>query len=236
MVQGTLDDAMAEETCSIMVVRFLDVNRRLILIVCQTPNRILSTEDIPDRLERSLSPDVSYPEGVRFTQHSFEISRDNISNVDASFRSPQNLNLPSMLLLQYHYARCAMRRWGRNTEVVESDKLHRVKVPSSTPMGLSPIGRHPKRIRGRGQTVISRENGQGVPSKSRRAPFQESNKDEEEPKQERSMEAIVLALSSASDAAYAARVEREKEASEFSSSKRMGTISWVESLRPPEPL
>jgi len=173
---------------------------------------------------------VSYPKGFRFTQQLFEKSNRAISNIDALFRSSQDMNLPSMLLLQYHYARCAMRRWDRNTEVVESDKLHRPKVSASKPVGPSHIGRQPAGS----QTIRKREKARNVPSKSKNASFQKDNEGDEEPKQERSMEAIILALSSASEAAYAARVEHESEALELYSSKRMDTCSWVESLSSPK--
>ena len=121
---------------------------------------------------------------------------------------------------------------GPEYRVVESNKLHRVKVPASKPVGSSRIGRQPTGS----QTITKREKAQDVSSISKNASFQKDDEGDEEPKQERSMEAIILALSSASEPAHAARVEREREALDLSSSKRMDTLSWVESLNSPESL
>lgn len=101
---------------------------RLILTIVQTPNRILDSDDVPDRIERTLGPNVSYPAESRFTRHSFVPSSRNISNVDAAFRNSYDGGLPSMTLLQYHYGACALKTWGRNLDAVDSSKLHRVTV------------------------------------------------------------------------------------------------------------
>ena len=132
-----------------------------------------------------------------------------------------------MLLLQYHYAGCALKRWGRNLEVVDPKKLHRPEVvirESTVPCSLDrKTATEKRRLSEQTQKMSKRK-------KSRHS-------DEVLVPKTFSMMDIVLELSMSSGTAQAAQARREREALEFSFNKRMDTRSWVEStkLSSPQP-
>lgn len=99
---------------------------------------------------------------------------------------------------------------GRNVGVVDPSKLHQVEAPTAQSVGPPrTIGRNPK----------------GNDNKVR----------DEDPVQEApSMMDVVLALSSSSDTARAARARRELEEPKIISNARMNTRLWVEGLETPD--
>jgi len=126
-------------------------------VVLKTPNPILRMDDIPARHIRNLTDDAQYPISSRYTlqwisdddQYVCDIFRN---NTDAAFVSSRR-SKPSDLLLHYNYGAAAVRKWGRNSDVL-SDRpgLPRPKVPEPAPTGPT------KHIRDRTTTLIKLAN------------------------------------------------------------------------------
>ncbi|KZP28689.1 hypothetical protein FIBSPDRAFT_927455 [Athelia psychrophila] len=109
------------------------------VVVLKTPNLILETIDVPDRYERAIDPDVSYPSDSRYTfQWIATVERQIIldrypNNNDATFMD-QQLDKPAELLLHYNYGAAAVRQWGKNfTVLVDRPDIPRPSVIAPAP-------------------------------------------------------------------------------------------------------
>ncbi|KZP28688.1 hypothetical protein FIBSPDRAFT_947515 [Athelia psychrophila] len=110
------------------------------VVVLKTPNAILATTDIPDRSQRNLAPDVSYPGSFRYTlqwivnKEQFILERYPHNN-DATFKS-QRLPKPADLLLHYNYGAAAVKQWGKNISVLtDRPNIPRPSAPAPASMG-----------------------------------------------------------------------------------------------------
>jgi hypothetical protein len=118
----------------------------------QTPNPILSTDDIPQGPDREyIPPGANYPLGHRYTLQSLKIIPQRVlsvipNNGDATFNGSSNKQKPSALLLHYNYGAAAAKLWGHGTNVLKNDRqLPRPQPPA--PMRLGPArGRNDRRI------------------------------------------------------------------------------------------
>jgi hypothetical protein len=107
---------------------------------CQTPNRILETNDVPDRRIRYLLDGTSYPISSRYTlqwlaAHHPVLQSFFPNNSDAAFVS-RHKPKPSDLLLHYNYGAAAVKHWGRNQVVLDNRPgLPRPQAPETAAMG-----------------------------------------------------------------------------------------------------
>ncbi|KIM36072.1 hypothetical protein M413DRAFT_14175 [Hebeloma cylindrosporum] len=119
------------------------------VVVLKTPNRILTTDDVPPRHHRALSENVEYPpDGSRFTLQWLvdpgkAVMETNTApnNCDAAFRKctigtgsavkPK----PSDLLLHYNYGAAVVKNWGKNIDVLR--KCTEPPRPSNLVVGPS---------------------------------------------------------------------------------------------------
>ena len=102
----------------------------------QTPNPILKTTDVPERCQRDIEPNVSYPTGSRYTLQWFvtplqEALNRLPNNNDATFINEQ-LPKPADVPLHYNYGAVVVKHWGKNTSVL-TDRSG-VPRPSVLPM------------------------------------------------------------------------------------------------------
>ncbi|KAG7442237.1 uncharacterized protein BT62DRAFT_955169 [Guyanagaster necrorhizus] len=119
-------------------VHFFDQQKVAVLV---TPNPILKTTDIPDRHQRRLADDVSYPRNSRYTLQwittpsTFARERTPDNN-DATFANRRQK--PARLLLHYRYGAAAVKNWGKNVAVlIQYHQPNRPLVPTPAPMGPS---------------------------------------------------------------------------------------------------
>jgi hypothetical protein len=120
----------------------------LLTPACQTPNRILQTDDVPDRHILNLPDGASYPFSSRYTLQ--WLAADNIflrsifpNNSDAAFVSHHKLEpKPSDLLLHYNYDAAAVKHWGRNHTVFNNRPgLPRPQAPETVAMGTTKVAK-----------------------------------------------------------------------------------------------
>ncbi|KAF8232644.1 hypothetical protein L208DRAFT_1270819, partial [Tricholoma matsutake] len=104
----------------------------------QTPNRILQTDDVPDRHIRNLPDGASYPFSSRYTLQWLAADDTFLrsffpNNSDAAFISHHKPK-PSDLLLHYNYGAAALKHWGRNHTILNNcPGLARPQAPETVP-------------------------------------------------------------------------------------------------------
>lgn len=107
----------------------------------QTPNRILSTTDIPERNERTeMAEDVEYPVTGRYTLQWLTAPNKFMSDVipnnrDATFKKRSRKAKPSDLLLHYNYGAAAVKQWGYGVEAFQQLPKARPPGPVTAPLG-----------------------------------------------------------------------------------------------------
>ena len=115
------------------------------MLSSQTPNPILTTEDVPPSPDRRFDVrTIGYPIDSRYTMQwlqTLNASTMNIvkNNSDAAFRHrcPER-DRPSDVLLHYTYGAAAVKNWGRNTNVLQTlGKPPRPPKPVEAPAGPS---------------------------------------------------------------------------------------------------
>ena len=90
----------------------------------QTPNQILTCDDIPANVRVEVDQTCSFPEDKRYTAQWLTHDEDNFeglsNNTDAAFKRSCRKNLfPSSLLLDYNYGAATLKAWGRNLEAYD---------------------------------------------------------------------------------------------------------------------
>ncbi|KIJ27646.1 hypothetical protein M422DRAFT_238976 [Sphaerobolus stellatus SS14] len=138
--------------------------------ILKTPNRILQMADIPPRHHRRhvLAPNTCYPSDARFTYQWLDygmmtdpaVAHFTPNNNDATFlieTEPAGLPKPSDLLLHYNYGAAAVKRWGRNTIILQETARAR-RPPQPMPASIHPGYKKSdrtvaieKRVRARGE-------------------------------------------------------------------------------------
>ncbi|KAF8523457.1 hypothetical protein BU17DRAFT_63749 [Hysterangium stoloniferum] len=116
-------------------------SRRIAIV--KTPNRYLSTSDIPPRNKRpNMTTSITYPTNSRYTLQwlnpdpaTQELLPD---NRDAAFMKGTKKLKPSDLLLHYNYGAAAVKWWGNGTETLRKlAQPPRPPVPVPAPSASS---------------------------------------------------------------------------------------------------
>jgi hypothetical protein len=126
----------------------------------QTPNRVLSIEDVPNSPARHIQDDVECPTQERFTLQLLTTDQEVMTGLpwigrDAAFNKDTNLAKPSGLLLHYNYGAAAVKRWGRQTHLLSATNRRDVPRPSTvvTPEPADPS----RKINDRTKAIEQRE-------------------------------------------------------------------------------
>ncbi|KAJ7091567.1 hypothetical protein B0H15DRAFT_836667 [Mycena belliarum] len=92
-------------------------------VVLKTPNRVLSTSDIPaNNSEIKLYGDVVYSRDPRYTLHwlhgTEQEQRIVANHTDAAFKNHSKIPKPASILLDYNYGVAALKWWGRGNDAL----------------------------------------------------------------------------------------------------------------------
>ncbi|KAF8523451.1 hypothetical protein BU17DRAFT_63744 [Hysterangium stoloniferum] len=124
------------------------------IAILKTPNRYLSTKDIPPRNKRpNMTTSVTYPTNSRYTLQWLNPDDPAIHQVlpdnrDAAFMKGTTKPKPSDLLLHYNYGAAAVKWWGNGTET-----LRKLAQPPRPPV---PAPSGPSRTTHDRMTVINK--------------------------------------------------------------------------------
>ncbi len=100
-------------------------------------------DDIPPRSNHifPIADDVRYPEGSRYSAHWLEPGGNGQimvpNNTDATFGRYSAARKPSALLLHYNYGAAAVKRWGRNEHLLQSQTTES-RPPKPPPKSFRP--------------------------------------------------------------------------------------------------
>jgi hypothetical protein len=163
----------AREAAFLKVVPFMTDCTTLTWPILQTPNRVLNTDDVPQKYGRPLRNDIEYPIDERFTLQIFNdgerravVERESWAGMDAMFLRDTGLPKPSALLLHYTYGAAAVKCWGHHTELLSA--RYRRNIPRPSPAQATSSHAGPSSIHDRALTFKKRERHNDTAGSSKR--------------------------------------------------------------------